>query len=79
MDTYHRWMEVTIGPTLAGVPAMSIPAGFSQESGTRGLPMGLQLIGRPAADLEVLRMAHGWHQAVPFAQARSPLLDAASA
>jgi amidase len=72
MDTYHRWMEVTIGATLAGLPAMAIPAGFSPE----GLPMGLQLIGRPGADLQVLQMAHGWHQAVPFAQARAPLLAA---
>jgi len=77
MDTYHRWMEVTIGPSLAGLPAMAIPAGFSQADGTRGLPglpMGLQLIGRPGADLDVLRMAHGWHQAVPFANVQAPLL-----
>ena len=76
MDTYHRWMEVTIGPSLAGLPAMAVPAGFSPDGATRGLPMGLQLIGRPGADLEVLRLAHGWHQAVPFADARSPLLAA---
>ncbi|WP_432729192.1 amidase [Variovorax sp. W6] len=75
MDTYHRWMEVTIGPSLAGLPAMAIPAGFSQEAGTRGLPMGLQLIGRPGADLEVLRMAHGWHKATPFADVRPPPLQ----
>jgi len=77
MDTYHRWMEVTIGPSLAGLPAMAVPAGFSPDGATRGLPMGLQLIGRPGADLEVLRLAHGWHQAVPLADARSPLLAAA--
>ncbi|ATA52217.1 amidase [Variovorax boronicumulans] len=75
MNTYHRWMEVTIGPSLAGLPAMAIPAGFSQAEGTRGLPMGLQLIGRPGADLDVLRMAHGWHQAVPFANVQPPLLQ----
>ena len=53
MDTYHRWMEVTILPTLAGLPAISVPAGF----GAAGLPMGLQLIGRPRDDLGVLRLA----------------------
>lgn len=79
MDTYHRWMEVTIGPTLAGVPTMAVPAGFSAEPATRGLPMGLQVLGRPRADLDVLRLAHGWHQAVPFATARSPLLMPAAA
>ena len=53
MDTYHRWMEVTILPTLAGLPAISVPVGF----GAAGLPMGMQLIGRPRDDLGVLRLA----------------------
>jgi len=53
MDTYHRWMEVTIYATLAGLPAISVPVGF----GELGLPMGMQLIGRPQADLAVLRLA----------------------
>jgi amidase len=53
MDTYHRWMEVVIYATLAGLPVVSVPVGFD----SRGLPMGMQLIGRPQADLSVLRMA----------------------
>lgn len=53
MDTYHRWMEVTILPTLAGLPSISVPVGF----GAAGLPMGLQLIGRPHDDLQLLRLA----------------------
>ncbi len=53
MDTYHRWMEVFIYATLAGLPAASVPVGFNDQ----GLPMGMQLIGRPQADLAVLRMA----------------------
>jgi amidase len=52
MDTYHRWMEVTIYATFAGLPALCVPAGF----GDAGLPMGLQLIGRPRGDLDVLRL-----------------------
>jgi|GEM_PF-5660716 len=47
MDTYHRWMDVVIYSTLAGLPAISVPAGFN----TQGPPMGLQLIGPPQADL----------------------------
>ena len=31
MDTYHRWMEVTIYATFAGLPAISVPAGFSAD------------------------------------------------
>ena len=59
MDTYHRWMEATIYATFAGLPSISVPAGFSAA----GLPMGLQLIGRPQADAEVLRLAHAYEQA----------------
>ena len=50
MDTYHRWMEVVIAGTLAGVPALSLPAGFD----ARGRPMGIQLIGPMGADQAVL-------------------------
>jgi amidase len=62
MDTYHRWMEVVIGGTLAGLPVISVPAGFNAQ----GLPMGLQIMGRPQADLEVLQLAHAWQQATTF-------------
>jgi amidase len=70
MDTYHRWMEVIIGPTLAGLPAISVPVGFSSE----GLPMGIQLIGKPGADFEVLQLANAWQEATPFIQQKSSLL-----
>jgi amidase len=53
MDTYHRWMEATSYATFAGLPAISVPVGFDQ----RGLPMGMQLIGRPRGDVELLRLA----------------------
>jgi amidase len=59
MDTYHRWMEVTIYATFAGLPCISVPVGFNAE----GLPMGMQLIGRPQADLTVLQLAHAYEQA----------------
>ena len=46
-------MEVTIFATLAGLPCISVPAGF----GAAGLPMGLQLIGRPQGEAALLRLA----------------------
>ena len=58
MDTYHRWMEVVIGPTLAGLPSISVPVGFNPE----GLPMGLQIIGPAQADRAVLQLAHAHEQ-----------------
>ncbi len=58
MDTYHRWMEATIYATFAGLPCLSMPAGF----GAQGLPMGVQLIGPPQADLAVLQLAHACDQ-----------------
>ncbi|WP_256823948.1 amidase [Pseudomonas kurunegalensis] len=58
MDTYHRWMEVVIGPTLAGLPSISVPVGFSAA----GLPMGLQIIGPAQADHAVLQLAYAHEQ-----------------
>ena len=58
MDTYHRWMEVVILPTLAGLPCISIPVGFNAA----GLPMGMQLIGKPRGDLALLQLAHAYEQ-----------------
>lgn len=52
MDTYHRWMEVVIGGTLAGVPVLNLPVGFDAT----GRPMGMQLIGPMGADPSVLEV-----------------------
>lgn len=68
MDTYHRWMEVVIYATLAGLPAISVPAGF----GPQGLPMGLQLIGKPQGDLALLQLAHAYEMANQAMLARTP-------
>ncbi|MEO7547243.1 MAG: amidase [Ramlibacter sp.] len=57
MDTYHRWMEATLYATLAGLPAISMPAGFH---GQHGWPMGVQLIAAHSADALLLRVAAGY-------------------
>jgi len=68
MDTYHRWMEVVIYATLAGLPAISVPAGF----GANGLPMGLQLIGKPQGELPLLQLAHAYEMANQTLLSRTP-------
>lgn len=58
MDTYHRWMEVVVGPTMAGLPVVAMPAGFSSN----GLPNGFQVVGKPHADISVLQLAYAYEQ-----------------
>ena len=70
MDTYHRWMEVVIYATFAGLPCISVPVGF----GANGLPMGMQLIGRPRGDFELLRLAYAYEQVAHDILARRPIL-----
>ena len=62
MDTYHRWMEVVIGPAMVGLPVAAMPAGF----GDKGLPTGIQIIGPPRADRRVLEMAAAYEQATDW-------------
>ena len=69
MDTYHRWMECTIYATLAGLPAISLPAGFDA---TGRWPAGLQLIGRPQGDAALLRVAAGYEALSADLMARRP-------
>jgi aspartyl-tRNA(Asn)/glutamyl-tRNA(Gln) amidotransferase subunit A len=58
----------TIGVNLAGLPGMSIPAGFTSDH----LPIGLQLIGPHFSEAKLLQVAHQyqtqthWHQQFPL-------------
>ena len=70
MDTYHRWMEVVIAATMAGLPALAVPAGFSAE----GLPAGIQIVGGLRADWSVLQLGHAYDLASGYSLQRSPLL-----
>ena len=61
----------TIATNLAGLPGMSIPAGFSASIDGHDLPVGLQLIGNYFDEARMLNVAHAyqqvtdWHTAMP--------------
>jgi aspartyl-tRNA(Asn)/glutamyl-tRNA(Gln) amidotransferase subunit A len=62
----------TISVNLAGVPALSMPCGFSGE----GLPIGLQLIGKPFAESTILRAAAAYERVTDW-RIRKPELGGA--
>ena len=53
---------------LAGTPAVSVPCGFS----TDGLPIGLQVAGRPGGEETVVRVAYAYEQNTPWHTKRPP-------
>jgi len=59
MATYIDWMTVCCAVSVTGLPALSVPAGFTPA----GLPVGLQIVGGPHDDLGVLQLAHAFEQA----------------
>jgi amidase len=74
MDTYHRWMEVALPVSMAGLPALWVPAGFG---GAQQLPIGMQIIGSAHADLAVLQVGNAYERASPWiAQTLPPVLRA---
>jgi amidase len=56
MQTYIDWMTVCCAITVTGLPAISVPAGFTPQ----GLPIGLQIVGKPRGDLSLLKLAHAF-------------------
>ena len=54
---------------LGGVPTISVPCGFTSG----GMPIGLQLAGRPFEEAAVLRVAHAYEQATDWHRRRPPL------
>jgi amidase len=48
----------TVIAAQAGLPALTVPVGFTAD----GLPVGLELLGTPLAETKMLQFAHGWEQ-----------------
>jgi len=56
----------TLPASLAGLPGMSVPAGFASSDRPAGLPVGLQLIGNYWQEAQLLHAAHAFQQATDF-------------
>jgi len=58
----------TLPINIAGLPAISIPAGFAD-----GLPIGMQIIGKPFSEETLLKIAHAFQQATDWHKRRSSI------
>jgi amidase len=68
MENYVAWMKSAYWISTTCRPAISVPAGFTDE----GLPVGLQIVGRHRDDLNVLKLAHAFEQATQVGKRRPP-------
>jgi amidase len=66
METYIDWMATCYAITCTGLPAISVPAGFTSD----GLPIGLQIVGRHHRDFEVLQLARAFERVSRFGERR---------
>ncbi len=62
LPTYIDWMKSCYYITVTGLPAISVPCGFTPE----GLPVGVQIVGRHQDDFGVLQLAHAFENATGF-------------
>jgi len=69
MDRYYTWMRACSRISATTLPALSLPAGLSPG----GLPVGLQLIGQPHGELELLRHAAAVEEVLSMGSAAGPL------
>jgi amidase len=70
LETYIDWMGLCYAITMTGCPSISVPCGFTPE----GLPVGLQIVGPPHADVAILQLAHAFEQATMFYQRQPPVV-----
>jgi amidase len=69
LTTYLDWMKSCYYISATGLPAISVPCGFTPE----GLPVGLQIVGRHRDELGVLQLAHAFQQRTQLWKRRPPL------
>lgn len=69
METYIDWMKSCYYISAIGLPAISVPCGFTLE----GLPVGVQIVGRHRDDFGVLQLAYAFEQNTFFGKQRPKL------
>ena len=69
LTTYLDWMKSCYTISATGLPAMSVPCGFTRE----GLPVGLQIVGRHQDELGVLQLAYAFQQRTQLWKRHPPL------
>ena len=69
LETYLDWMKSCYYVTVTGLPAISVPCGFTPE----GLPVGVQIVGRARDDFGVLQLAKAFESATGFWRQRPAL------
>jgi amidase len=69
MHNYVEWMKSAYWISTTRCPAISVPAGFTDE----GLPVGVQIVGRYRDDVGVLQIAHAFEQATRVGERRPPI------
>jgi amidase len=71
METYIDWMKSCYYITVTGLPAISVPCGFTPE----GLPVGVQIVGRHNDDFGVLQFAKAFEKATEFWKQKPQLAE----
>ena len=71
LESYIDWMKSAYCITVTSHPAISVPAGFTDDA--TPLPVGLQLVGRYRDDFGVLQAAHAFESATRVGERRPPI------
>jgi amidase len=70
LESYTEWFNLTYAISVTGLPAISVPCGFTRS----GLPVGLQIVGRRRQEAAVLRAAAAFEAATHWTNHRPPVL-----
>ena len=72
LQTYLDWMRSCYFISVTGLPAIAVPCGFTNT----GLPVGIQIVGRPEDDFGLLQLAYAFEQMTGVGQHRPAIAGA---